>query len=73
MNWASCEFLDRRLHLGHGAGLPTSIDEEGGDVRLGAGQVAEEFQQADDLGDPCVACSPFLGPVIMGVTCSFIQ
>ena len=21
----------------------------------------------------CLACSPFLGPVIMGVTCSFIQ
>ena len=22
---------------------------------------------------PPLACSPFLGPVIMGVTCSFIQ
>ena len=53
------ELLDRRLHLCHGGGHPHPIDEEGGDVRLGAGQVTEELQEADDLGDPQ---RPALGP-----------
>ena len=33
-------------------GLADLIDQEGGEVGLGAGQVADELQQADGLGDP---------------------
>ena len=45
-------------------------------------EVAHSLARAERRGDikqgegskkMAVACSPFLGPVIMGVTCSFIQ
>ena len=45
------QLLDRRLHLSEG-GLADFIDQEGGDIGLGAGQVADELQQADRLRDP---------------------
>ena len=46
------QLLDRRLHLGQRGGLADLIDKEGGDVGLGARQVTDELQEADDLGDP---------------------
>jgi hypothetical protein len=58
MNWAAYSRFTAAWTSAERWRLPDFIDQDGGEIGLGAGEVADEFQQADGLGDPqCPAAS----------------
>ncbi len=46
------ELFDRRLHLGDRCGFANFVDQECGEVGLGARKITHELQQANHLGNP---------------------